>query len=149
MTVFHDANGRPWPIAIHVTAVTRCRDQADIDLYGLVKDGMSPLAELLADPVRLIQVLWVLCQAEAAKAGVSPEQFGEGFYGDAIDRAAAAFVEELAGFFPKAPVRDAIRKLIELNNRAMDQMLDKMAAELDQIDVDAAVAEITAPPEKG
>lgn len=62
-------------------------------------------------------MLWVLCEPDARKASISDEQFGAALAGDAIERAATAFMEELVDYFPPAKrqvLADALAKLTEL-----------------------------------
>ena len=70
MHTFADNLGRTWYVAVNVTTIRRVRGALDIDLYQLVDDGMQALGKLVADPVRLADVLYVLCKEDAdAKTG--------------------------------------------------------------------------------
>jgi len=101
---FRDSKGRSWAIDINVTAVKRVRSLAGVDLLDLA-DG-SLVETLIADPVKLADILYALCKPQADQAGVSDEQFGEGLAGDAIAGATDAMLESLAGFFQN-PVQRA------------------------------------------
>ena len=102
MHTFTDNADRTWTVAINVAAIKRVRGLVQVDLYKLIDDGFKPLAELIADPVRLADVLYCLCKDEADARQVSDEDFGRALAGDAITLAADAFVEELIDFFPDA-----------------------------------------------
>jgi hypothetical protein len=134
LKTFRDNAGRTWTVAVTVASIKRVRAMAGVDLYGLVDDGFKGLAELLADPIRLVDVLYVLCQAEAEKAGVTDEQFGEAMAGDSIDLATTAFLESFTEFFPAPKVRAGIARLIEASGPVRDRMLDEMNRRLDAID---------------
>jgi hypothetical protein len=62
MRTFTDNAGRTWTIAINVALVKRVRGALNLDLFKLLDEGARPLGELLADPVRLADVLFCLCK---------------------------------------------------------------------------------------
>lgn len=134
MHTFKDARDRTWHVAVTVAAAKRCRDLAGTDLLGLVADKLRPLGELLADPVRLVDVLYVLCADQAKAAGVTDEQFGEAMHGDALDHAANAFVEALVDFFPRPDVREALRRAASKAREVEGKMATAALAEIDEID---------------
>lgn len=146
MQTFRDMAGRTWTLVINVAAVKRCRALAGVDLYGLADDGFKGFADLMADPVRLVDTLYVLCEAEAASRNVSDVQFGEAMAGDAILHAAHAFAEELVDFFPDPRRRAAIRRVIEMGNRVADRMLEAATTQLDAVDVDSIATRLIATP---
>jgi len=134
MHSFPDQLGRTWAIAIHVAAIKRVRGLVGVDLYKLVDDGFQPLADLIADPVRLCDVLYCLCKDEADAKQISDEDFGRSLAGDAITLAADAFVEELIDFFPEARARASLRKVVSAGKRVKERVLDhaeKLIATLD------------------
>jgi hypothetical protein len=134
MHSFKDSKGRAWTFSIHVSAVKRVRAVAGVDLYGLVDDGFKGLAELTADPVRLVDVMWVLCEEEARKLGVSDEDFGAAMAGDALGNAAEAFVAELIDFFPNPRARAGLKQVVEKGRRVQELMADAAEAKLATID---------------
>lgn len=140
MQTFTDNAGRTWAITIHVTAVKRVRGLVDVDLYKLVDDGFKPLAALVADPVRLADVLYCLCRDEATARNVSDEDFGRSLAGDAIVRAADAFVEELIDFFPEARARAGLRKVVSAGKTVQVRMLDHAERVLAAIDPEQIAA---------
>lgn len=137
MKTFRDNAGRPWTVVINVYAVKRVRGLLGLDLYSLVDDRFQGLGKLLADPVALVDVLYVLCKDEADKLGVSDEDFGRGMGGDAIEHASTAFLEELTDFFPEPRVRAGIRRVIEAGRKMRDSLLTHMEGSLAAIDPDA------------
>ena len=140
MHSFRDTAGRTWTVAIHVAAVKRVRSLVAVDLYKLVDDGFQPLANLLGDPVQLVDVLYCLCQDEATSRGLSDEDFGRALAGDAITQAAEAFVEELIDFFPDARIRATLRKVQTTGQRVRDRLLDHVETTLAGIDPDQMAA---------
>jgi hypothetical protein len=148
MRVFSDYQNRTWSVAINVAAVKRVRGLVGVDLLALVNEGMEPLSRLLADPVRLADVLYCLCKDEADARQVSDEDFGRALYGDAIGWAAEAFVEELFDFFPDARARVGMRKVLEMSHRLKAKMMDQAEQALDQLDLDSLAQQLMSTPGK-
>jgi hypothetical protein len=134
MHTFKDNADRVWTVAINVAAVKRVRALASVDLFKLIDDGFKPLAALVADPVALADVLFCLCKDEADAKGVSDEEFGRGLAGDAITRAADAFVEELVDFFPDARARAGLKKVMDAGRTVRDRLIDHAEKLIDKID---------------
>jgi hypothetical protein len=136
---FKDTAGRDWPLTINVNAIRRVRAKESVDLAGLFDEGSKPLAKLLNDPCRLVDVLWVLIEEEADKKGIKPDAFGASMGGDALEAAAEALVEEILLFFPSQRAR-SLRKLVTKGKAVASELLTKLETELDR----ASVEEITA-----
>jgi hypothetical protein len=131
---FQDTTGRTWAVVINVAAVKRVRGLLNLDLYSLVDDGFKPLAALVADPVRLADVLYCLCRDEAEARHVSDEDFGRALAGDALLHAADALVEELVDFFPDARTRDGLTKVLAAGRKVRDAILAHATAAAEAID---------------
>jgi hypothetical protein len=143
MKSFKDAAGRTWTIAISVDAIKRARGLAGIDLLAAL-DG-ELFQKLAEDPVLLVDTIYAVCKPEADKAGVKDEDFGRAMYGDAIEAATDAFLEELISFFPplkRRPLTKALEKLKNLQTKAwglVEQEIDgprmdaKVQSELDKL----------------
>ena len=112
MRVFTDSLGRSWALTIHVAAVKRVRAYCEVDLNTLLEDGLEAYSELVGDPIKFVDVLYVLCQQEAEEKKITDEDFGRGLFGEGIDRAKAAFDQELADFFPDQRRREAARRIM-------------------------------------
>jgi hypothetical protein len=141
---FRDTGGRTWTLAINVAAVKRCRAVLGLDLYGLVEDGAKGLARLVADPIALVDALYVLCKDEADKLNVSDEDFGRAMAGDAIRAGADAFLEELTDFFPDPRVRAGLKTLIAKSRATQAALLDRAEALIDGLDPAALASELIA-----
>jgi len=99
--------GREWELALNVGLLGRLRRDADFDLGK--NTNKERLAEtLFADPETIVKVLWVIVEKQAEKASVSPEEFGYGFDGSAIESAATAFMEAIIDFFHRPAVAKAL-----------------------------------------
>jgi len=143
MKAFKDTAGRTWTIAINVDAIKRVRALVQLDLLTAL-DGRL-FHQLAEDPVLLVDTIYAVCKPEADVAGVTDEQFGRAMYGDAIEAATDAFLEELIDFFPsqrRAPLKKAQQKLQTMRTKAwnlVEQTLDspamdrKLQSELDKL----------------
>lgn len=137
MRSFKDHAGRTWTLAIHVTAIKRCRALAGVDLLGLIDDGFKGLGEFIADPIRLVDVLYVLCKDDAEKLGISDEDFGRAMFGDAIANGATAFLEEYTDFFQDPRVRAGLTKVLASAEKLSQKLTDHMLSQIDSIDIDS------------
>lgn len=149
-TVYQDNKGRSWNLAISVATIKRVKATLGVDLLESL--GGKLLHDLVADPIMLCDVIYVIAQPQAEAAGVTDEQFGEALAGDAIDRAAAAFLEGLAGFFARPDQRKVIRTVAEKIDAALKEAERVSLENLDKIDPAAAVREALAshpPPSSG
>lgn len=133
MHAFKDSSGRSWTVAINVATVKRVRALVSVDLYAVLDDNAKPLGELLADPVKFVDVLYVVCKPEADATGVTDEAFGTSLGGDALLEAADTFVEALVDFFPQARAREALRKLIAAGKTIRKIIAGKAEAEAQKI----------------
>ena len=130
MKTFTDAAGRDWSFAITINTVKRVRTKCDIDLVA--DDLGETLQRLGSDPVVLCDVIYTLCEDQIEKAGVSPEQFGEGLAGDAIDSATEAFLEALVEFSPKkkrAILRGVLQKVAVQEEKAISAALEYLESD--------------------
>lgn len=124
---FTDRAGRLWKIEINVTAVKAVRKaDIDVDLLALVENECRQLGALLANPIQLVDTLWVLCMAQAEEQGVSDVDFGRGLGGKELEAAAAAFLAELGDFFHEPAKRAALSKMRQtlqiLNEEALAEV---------------------------
>jgi len=134
MRNFKDNAGRTWTVTLNVWAVKNVRDTLSVDLLDLggdAKDDNGLLYRLIADPVLLVDVLYVVCKDQADQANVTDEQFGRAMAGDAIDGATRAFLEELADFTPSPRDRARARKVIDATWKLIDRAQDVLDARAD------------------
>lgn len=144
MHLFKDNAGRSWTIAINVTAVERCRARVEVDLYGLLDNKFEGLGKLTGDPVKLFHVIYCLCQEDADKLGVSPEDFGRAMGGDSLFQAQEAFVDELTDFFGDPRVRAGLKKVMEASHKLTDRLIEHAMSKIDEIDLDSEVEKLIA-----
>ena len=140
MRTFKDNAGRTWSLTLSVWTVKKVRDLLGVDLLDLggepatgpsdKKPGL--LFRLIADPVLLVDVLYVVCKDQADGASVTDEQFGRAMGGDAIDAATKAFLEELADFTPSPRDRARARKVIATTWAMIEKAQDVLDAKAEK-----------------
>jgi hypothetical protein len=131
MRVFKDNAGRSWSISVNIASAKRVRDVLKFDLLDLA--GGNIFDRLGDDPILAANVLWVLVMPDAAKLGVTDEQFGEALGGDAFDAATDALVEEVFDFFPqrKRKVLGNLKEKFTLFQTRQLELAEKQVATLD------------------
>jgi len=148
MRTFKDNADRTWSLTLSVWTVKKVRDLLGVDLLDLggeaaTRDKPGLLFRLIADPVLLVDVLYVVCRDQADSASITDEQFGRAMGGDAIDAATRAFLEELADFTPSPRDRARARKVIATTWAMIDKAQDVLDARAEK-DLPAAVEALTA-----
>jgi hypothetical protein len=139
MRAFKDTKGRTWSVEITVASVKRVKSLVGVDLYALADDGLKPLGVLLADVLKLMDVLFVLARDEKGAPPESDESFAEALAGDVLGDAADAFVDALIDFFPRARARKALAAVRNKSKAVAEKVFEQAMKDLDRIDP-AAVA---------
>lgn len=120
MATFTDRHGREWRLApLTLGDFPRFR-AAGIDLNAALKGGEAVADLLFGDLERLGRCAWLFCEAEAAAAGVQPDDFAGGFDADTVERFGEALAETLADFAPRAAWRTALKGNARSALRQMD-----------------------------
>lgn len=122
MVTFKDAADRQWELDVNIVSVKKVRDETDVDLLG-VTDGKLHAA--ITDPQKLVAVLYSLCEEQATKTGITPDQFGRSLRGDAIEGATYALLDAITEFFPRAQ-----REVLQAMNAKAKEMSLASSAEL-------------------
>jgi hypothetical protein len=143
MKNFTDNAGRTWTVTINVDAMKRVRDALGIHLGKVLDDNLKPLAEILEDPIRLVDVVYCLCKQQADAQAVSDMEFGRAMAGDAIMGAADAFVEALTDFFPNARARAMLTALMGKGRKVRDLMLGEAELKVEALDPAAIASTLT------
>lgn len=137
MASFTDATGRTWAVNIDVTTIRRLRSALDVNLLDIVEDEGKLLAQLLTDPVLLVDMIYVICKPQADQHNLTDEDFGRALVGDAIDRATDALLEALSAFFPSQ--RGALlRRLVEKTRQTMALAYQVANKQLDGLEITEA-----------
>ena len=141
MPTFKDANSREWTITLDAPTILRIRSATcdvpnckhlqgcgctGVDLGDMTGETQQ---QLRRDVVLLVNTLYLLCQPEAQRQGITDEQFGACLVGDAIERATIAMDEAIAVFFqagPRAILRAVAAKDAEVRKLGTERALAKI-----------------------
>jgi hypothetical protein len=136
MKTFKDGSGKTWCIQINVSTVKRCRAFAEVDLVALFDGECEALQKLSNDPIKFVEVLYVLCGDEAKERNISSDEFECSMSGDCINTAMNGFLEELIDFFPEERKRNALKKVLDASQKLQSKMLDQVESRIDEINLD-------------
>lgn len=114
MQTFTDTRGRAWTMDVNVLSARRVRTVLGIDLMDVLEPGGGLIDALYRNPVAIGEMAYAIAQPQAERLGVDMDEFLSALRGDCIHAARDAILEGLAGFFPQAPVREALRRMIDL-----------------------------------
>jgi len=107
MNVFKDKLGRTWDVDINVSIIKHIRKQFNLDLSKFITfEGKTPKSEMLeklaADPCLLVDVIFLICKAQADEREITDEDFGRAMAGDAIEDATDCLLDAIVEFLPAA-----------------------------------------------
>src|SRR5947209_4583167 len=115
-----------------------------MNLFALAENKFQGFAELLADPLSLVDVLYVLCREQCQRLSMSDEQFGRMFAGDTILGARDAFAEAYVDFFPDAEIRKNLRQLMGKTSQIRTVLTRRAAKQIDELDAEKLADEVVA-----
>ena len=132
MKIFKDSLGREWPVTINYSAQQRVKAALGMDLLNV-----ETLRQFTADPEKFLEVLYHVCKPQLDEKSISKENFLDAIYGDPIEDAINAVLEELSNFFPKGR-REILKKLIvtasELEKKKLELIDSKIeSGELERL----------------
>ena len=122
MKSFKDEKGRCWDLTINIGTVKKVQGLLDVNLLELEKGEPVLLTRLGTDLMLLVDIIYVLCKAQADQRDISDEDFGLALNGEAICQAQEAFYEELVLFFQglgRGDLALAIKTQLELIQKAV------------------------------
>ena len=133
MQTFTDIHDRKWTVNITIGTVKRVKLRLGIDMLDI-----ETFFKQMQDIMTLFDVLYVVCQDEADKYGITDEQFGESLGGPTIREARDAFFEAYMAFMPDPEIVARLRVVNEKYNAVGEKMIaliDKKMPEIEkQID---------------
>ena len=141
MKPFKDSQGRDWEITVNVGTLKRVKAIMEADILDI-----GPTFErLMVDPIFLVDVLWGLCKPQAeSKHGITEEDFGAAFSGDAISRARTALAMEIRDFFPSPEERSAAQAAMIKAKSLRDLLREKMSEAIRETDETDLVTKVMA-----
>ena len=136
MASFKDTAGRDWTVDITVQTLKRIKSALNIDLLDN-QGGKGILGQMAADPILVCDILYVACQDQAEKAGVSDEDFGSALGGDALQAGIDALLEAFIGFFPNRAQRAALGRAWEKMGKLTEMAIEAVQETLDSGQLEA------------
>lgn len=109
--VFKDPDGREWRIRLTVGLADRVKDETGVELGD--ESDSDWLALLFSRRRKCVEVMWCLCEKQAAADGITPEDFAHQFDGVTLRAAGRALAAAWADFFPGSRISQAIRTSLE------------------------------------
>lgn len=134
MAKFTDANDQEWSVFIDIPTVKFLR-QHELDVLGLFDDGFAGFEKLVADPVKLVDTISLVCQKQIQERDMDEDAFAGALYGDALGRAVDALVEGVTDFFHDPKRRETIQMAFRKAKEVESVMLDYAAEEIESMDV--------------
>jgi hypothetical protein len=122
---FKDNQDREWEIVVNTNTAERVRDKLGVDVFKLYE---SEGERVFGDPILLVNLLYVLCEAQATKAGISDYDFGAAMVGGANESAMSALLDAVADFFP--PSQSVILRKIKTKAETMVPLILSKAAQV-------------------
>jgi len=132
---FRDGAGRLWHVHIDVATLRRVKEHTGLNLTDLVcaqphQAENDCLVRLLADPVLLVDVLYLVCLPEVEQRELSDQDFGRALAGDSLAEAIDALLDGLIAFFPRRRDRRRLSAQVAATRKLLDQadgVLDNLA----------------------
>lgn len=117
-TMFADANGKEWSLALNVLNVQRVKDLTGEDILAIEEMGQIA-AKIFTDDVFVCKVAASICKPAYEAAGETDEQFAAVISnGDTIERMAVALANAIV-FFTSSPRRASIAAIMSKGKNAI------------------------------
>jgi hypothetical protein len=96
MSEFKDKKGQVWKVELDPILVSEVKEKHSIDLANLEAD---PMLKLRSDPMKLVAVIHILCQAQIEERSLTPVEFAK-ILQFPCDEMVAAVEVAIVNFFP-------------------------------------------------
>lgn len=164
MREFRDEEGRPWRVALTVSAALRVRDMVTITVDALDDEGKAtgqktqrPFDVIdigtIAQTLQVIrhqyatvgEVLYAILVAQVEERKMTRDQFLDSLRGDSLDAGVAALEQEIVDFFPLR-LRKMVGLLAAKMAEATAELLDRAEAGLVNLSAAAVLGEPSGKP---
>ena len=122
MKIWKDAEGHAYETKITVAEIRDVKTELGINLMDIATGDL--LQRISEDVILLCDILYVINRSQAKEFGIDDVQFGRNLYGDALEEATRAFMEEMINFFPNQRTRQLLTKAMTKGQERMDKALD-------------------------
>ena len=116
MAKFKTATGQSFRIKITIPRIKAIRDEFGIDIGVLEEFMMLP-----GDLTRLVDVLYLLCEKQCNKLGMTDEEFGESLCGDSLEYAWDALERAYLAFCPSRR-RKIVKQALAQIHKAVEEL---------------------------
>ena len=124
---FQDTEGRQYNIKVTIPRMRWIRDEIGVDLGR--KDAFIALS---ANPIDLVNVIYMLVKDQADKYKLTDVQFGEAMDGDTLEQAWQAFSEAYLSFCPSHQAK-LLRKLMAASEQTELLSVEEVEYKLGQL----------------
>lgn len=125
---------RSFTIRLNLGLASRIHAATKIDLPKLLQSGEALASLFFANACTLAEAVWMAIEREAIAAGVSREQFEEGFGPDEPEAAQRALLEAAIDLMPTSQGRERIRAKIPAMLRELEKTVnDHVSKSLDEL----------------
>lgn len=143
MRTFNDALGRDWTLDLNIATARTIRQKTRTveSLKHVDFLDYAVLLTSLGDVFFAADLLFVVCEDQAAERNVSADEFGRALKGKFLFDAIAALTAEYLDFFPDPETTEKMRRLVEklreTNALICDAVCEKTTETIDEILADA------------
>ena len=130
MKIWKDAEGHAYETKITVAEIRDVKTELGINLMDIATGDL--LQRISEDVILLCDILYVINRSQAKEYGIDDAQFGRNLYGDALEEATKAFMEEMINFFPNQRTRQLLTKAMTKGQERMDKALDLAEKSLEE-----------------
>ena len=141
-----DAKGQVWEVVLDVATVKRVKELTGCNVGIILNDRMQALADLVGDPVLLIDVVYAICKPQCEQRGISDEEFGQSFSGQTLQDAYDAFMQALIDFFPNRQSR-ILQNLVKTTNQAAEVLATKAEKQTAELTAETLLDLVSSTPE--
>ena len=130
MKIWKDAEGHAYETKITVAEIRDVKTELGINLMDIATGDL--LQRISEDVILLCDILYVINRSQSKEYGIDDAQFGRNLYGDALEEATHAFMEEMINFFPNQRTRQLLTKAMTKGQERMDKALDLAEKSLEE-----------------
>lgn len=119
---WRDNAGRVWVVALTFGDLAELK-RVGLDLSGALRGPEAFARAIDAEPEKLFAAMWLASEQQAAKAGVTREQFERLIDPRALGEGFEALFEAAVDFFPRAAVAKVLRSKTQAAWAEVDRLI--------------------------
>lgn len=110
MASFTDGEGATWQVRLTVGHLAALRADFGLDPNKMVRSDEEFAKLFDLDPEKLVGALYLICEAQIEKAGLSPAQWAGRFDAETVQAGTVAFGDAVLDFFPRRKIAQSLQK---------------------------------------